>query len=186
MNKQKFSFSLPSRTKIDFRYLCFFFISIMMHHLYPIWTPPRGKKLTATTTRRTLNLSTSILTTTSQVTHLTKTTLFTSSSSSSSMILSTMKSNRNRIFLPLSISLISIILCISFSYCICLYLKHYLLVKGNIQSNVMTINRPSIVASIYSTNSSWYTYDIEGEENIDRITITERRPSTDSVELFRY
>ena len=164
----------------------FFFHSILyeeffflMYFLHPLWKPPppsTAKFLpTRSSTPTTTTRQTTVLSTT------TTTTLFTSSS----MISSTMKSNRNRIFLPISISLISIILCISFSYCICLYFKHYFIAKATAQSNMITITRPSIAASIYSTNPSWYTYDLEDHRTIGHGG-TERRLSTDSVELFRY
>lgn len=95
-------------------------------------------------------------------TMMTETTVLTSTS----IISTTMKINRNRIYLPLSISLVSIILCISLSYWICLCLKHYL--------NVRETNRSSI--------DSWSSYDTEPME----IRTNQRRSSNESVELFRY
>lgn len=139
-----------------------------MYYMHPIWRPPPPTKprITKIVRRRTSstiwNLS-STITTTTQMTDLTKVTVLTSSSIWST----TVKNNRNKIYVPLSISLVSIILCISFSYWICLCLKHYLNVRGN---------SPSIDSSYY---------DADDQQTIERRT-SERRWSNDSVNLFRY
>ena len=134
-----------------------------MYYIHPIWRPssPTKSRITKIVRRRTSsttwNLS-STITTTTQITDLTKVTVFTST---------TVKNNRNKIYVPLSISLVSIILCISFSYWICLCLKHYL----NVRENSSSID-------------SGY-YDADDHQTIER-RINERRLSNDSVELFRY
>ncbi len=85
--------------------------------------------------------------------------------------------NRNKIFISLSISFVLIILCISFSYCIFLYLKHYLNLTLDIRQDIFELNRPSIATSAYSNDAQLFRKEKTNQE---------RRSSTDSVKLFRY
>jgi hypothetical protein len=88
--------------------------------------------------------------------------------------------NRNKLIISLWISFVLIILCISFSYCIFLYLKHYLNTTLDIKQDTSELNRLSIATSTYSDDTQLCRYKIEDRTN------EQRRSSTDSVKLFRY
>ena len=111
--------------------------------------------------------------------------------SSSLLMNSTTKSNatnRNRIFISLSISSILLLLCISLSYCIFLYLKHVLNEKGNGKQDAFEFNRLSMVSSAYSSDAqvgTCKTEEIRSVKDLDR-TNEERHSLTDAVKLFRY
>jgi hypothetical protein len=76
--------------------------------------------------------------------------------------------NRNKLIISLWISFVLIILCISFSYCIFLYLKHYLNTTLDMKQDTSELNRLSIATSAYSDDTQLCRYKIEDRTNEQR------------------